>query len=108
MAAMRCERIAAWSDERSVGFGIGYSRLELPPGSGQCLSRPTACPWQPSGPGSARGQRACRAKPRTDLMPSFRLRYRLPDFCTAIGALIDEVDLRHAPMRLDVSDVHRE
>jgi hypothetical protein len=36
----------------------------------------------------------------------FRLAYSLPDFAAAVGALIDEVDLRHAPMRLDVSHMH--
>src|ERR1019366_1479804 len=30
------------------------------------------------------------------------------DLGAAVGALIDEVDLRHTPMGLDVSDVHRE
>ena len=39
-------------------------------------------------------------------MLSYRLRYRLPDFGAAVGALIDEVDLRHAPMGFDVSDEH--
>ena len=34
--------------------------------------------------------------------------YSLPDFAAAVGALIDEVDLGHAPMGLDVSDKHRE
>jgi hypothetical protein len=42
------------------------------------------------------------------LMSSFGLCYRLPDFGAAIGALIDEVDLRHAPMRFDVPDIHGE
>jgi hypothetical protein len=39
---------------------------------------------------------------------AFRLGDSVPDFGAAVGALIDEVDLCHAPMRLDVSDVHRE
>jgi hypothetical protein len=30
----------------------------------------------------------------------------MPDFGAAVGALIDEVDLGHAPMRFDVPDVH--
>src|SRR5882724_11972070 len=34
--------------------------------------------------------------------------YNLPDFTAAVGALIDEVDLCHAPMGLDVSDEHRQ
>jgi hypothetical protein len=38
----------------------------------------------------------------------FWFRDGLPDFGAAIGALVDKVDLRHAPMGLDVSDVHRE
>jgi hypothetical protein len=42
------------------------------------------------------------------LMPSFRLGDGVPDLGTAVGALIDEVDLRHAPMGLDVSNVHRQ
>jgi hypothetical protein len=37
----------------------------------------------------------------------FRLGHGLPDFSATVGALIDEVDLRHAPMRLDVSHIHR-
>ncbi len=41
-------------------------------------------------------------------MLSLWLRYRLPDFGAAVGALIDEVDLGHAPMGLDLPDVHRE
>jgi hypothetical protein len=41
-------------------------------------------------------------------MLSYRLRYRLPDFGAAVGALIDEVDLGHAPMGLNVSDKHRQ
>jgi hypothetical protein len=39
-------------------------------------------------------------------MPAFGLCDRLPDFAAAVGALIDEVDLRHAPMGFDVSDEH--
>ena len=38
---------------------------------------------------------------------SFWLRDRLPDFGAAVGALIDEVDLRYAPMGLNLPDVHR-
>ena len=34
--------------------------------------------------------------------------YSLPDFAAAVGALIDEIDLCHAPMGLDVSDEHRQ
>src|SRR5882724_535194 len=34
--------------------------------------------------------------------------YSLPDFAAAVGALIDEVDLCHAPMGLDLSDEHRQ
>jgi hypothetical protein len=41
-------------------------------------------------------------------MSAFGLGYSLPDLATAVGALIDEVDLRHAPMGLDVSDEHRQ
>src|SRR5712664_4073821 len=39
-------------------------------------------------------------------MSAFWLGYGLPDFAAAVGALIDEVDLGHAPMGLDVSDEH--
>src|SRR5580700_4019967 len=35
-----------------------------------------------------------------------RLSHGLPDFSAAIGALIDEVDLGHAPVRLDVAHIH--
>jgi hypothetical protein len=45
---------------------------------------------------------------KRDLVPSFRLDDGLPDFGAAVGALIDEVDLRHVPMRLDVPHMHRE
>ena len=41
------------------------------------------------------------------LVSSFRLCQCLLDFSAALGALVDEVDLRHAPMGLDVSYVHR-
>ena len=37
---------------------------------------------------------------------AFRLGHGLPDFGTAVGAFIDEVDGRKAPVRLDVSDIH--
>src|SRR6202043_2614285 len=37
----------------------------------------------------------------------FRLGDGLPDLGTAVGTFIDEVDLRHAPVRLDVSHIHR-
>jgi hypothetical protein len=42
------------------------------------------------------------------LMPSFRLGDRVPDLGATVGALIDEIDLRQAPMGLDVSDIHRQ
>jgi hypothetical protein len=42
------------------------------------------------------------------LMPSFRLGDRVPDLGAAVGTLIDEVDLRQAPMGLDVSHIHRQ
>jgi hypothetical protein len=55
------------------------------------------------------------ASPRDDvrLVPNtsvsvFRLAYSQPDFAAAVGARIDELDLRHAPMRLDVSHIHRQ
>jgi hypothetical protein len=41
-------------------------------------------------------------------MSAFWLGYGLSDFDAAVGALIDEVDLCHAPMGLDVSDKHRQ
>jgi hypothetical protein len=41
------------------------------------------------------------------LVSSFQLCYGLPDFSAAVRALVDKVDLRHAPMGLDVSYVHR-
>jgi hypothetical protein len=40
-------------------------------------------------------------------MPRFRLHNGLADFRAAVGAFISEVDLRHAPMRLDVAHIHR-
>src|SRR3954469_2256333 len=39
-------------------------------------------------------------------MPPFRPGDGLPDFGAAVGALIDKVDLRHAPMGLDLPDKH--
>src|SRR5260370_19885731 len=42
-----------------------------------------------------------------DLVPQHRLGHCLSDFHAAVGAFIGEVDLRHAPMRFDVLDVHR-
>jgi hypothetical protein len=41
-------------------------------------------------------------------MSAFGFGYSLPYFAAAVGALIDEVDLCHAPMGLDVSDKHRQ
>jgi hypothetical protein len=40
-------------------------------------------------------------------MLPFRLGYGLPDFGAAVGALIDEIDLRQAPMRFYFSHKHR-
>jgi hypothetical protein len=40
-------------------------------------------------------------------VPPFRLGHGLPDFGAAVGTLENEVDFRHAPMRLDVPDKHR-
>ena len=42
-----------------------------------------------------------------ELMPRLRLHDRLPDFGAAVGAFVGEVDLRHAPVRLDVAHIHR-
>src|SRR6478735_3875700 len=42
-----------------------------------------------------------------ELVLQLRLDHRLSDLRTAVGAFIGEVDLRHAPMRCDVPDVHR-
>jgi len=114
---MRCGGIAALGDERAVGFGMGHSgirryRPESTRGSGARASRRPVL-WESAVLELRRcfrrliGTRAM-GLPRRQLMSSLRLCYRLPDFRTAIGALIDEVDLRHAPMRLDISNVHRE
>jgi len=40
-------------------------------------------------------------------MPRLRFHHGLPDFRAAVGAFIGEVDFRHAPVRLDVANVHR-
>jgi hypothetical protein len=40
------------------------------------------------------------------LMRPFRLDDSLSDFSAAIEALIDEVDLGHAPVRFDVPHIH--
>lgn len=42
------------------------------------------------------------------LVPLLRPCDGLPDFGAAFGALIDEVDARHAPMGLDLPDKHRQ
>jgi hypothetical protein len=42
------------------------------------------------------------------LMPRLRPCNGLPDFGAAIRALIDKVDFRHAPMRLNVPHIHRQ
>src|SRR5260370_19551066 len=47
------------------------------------------------------------ARGAASLVPQLRLGHGLPDFRAAVGAFIGEVDLRHAPMRFDVLDVHR-
>jgi hypothetical protein len=39
-------------------------------------------------------------------VPRLRLPHRVPDLGAAVGAFIDEVDLRHAPMWLDVPNKH--
>jgi hypothetical protein len=39
---------------------------------------------------------------------SLRLGHGLSDFGAAVGTLEDEVDFRHAPMRLDLPDIHGE
>src|SRR5437899_1447065 len=40
------------------------------------------------------------------LVPQFRLHDGLANLGAAVGAFIGEVDLRHAPMRLDVAHIH--
>ena len=53
-------------------------------------------------------RRSCPIRPtRLGLVSSFRLCYGLLDFSAAVRTLVDEVNLRHAPMGLDVSYVHR-
>ena len=49
-----------------------------------------------------------RARRRGNLVQQFRLGHRLPDLRAAVGAFKSEVDLRHAPMRCDIPDVHRQ
>src|SRR6266849_2777969 len=39
-------------------------------------------------------------------VPRLRLPHGVPDLGAAVGAFINEVDLRHAPMRLDVPNKH--
>ena len=43
-----------------------------------------------------------------NLVQQIRLDHGLSHFLAAVGAFIGEVDLRHAPMRCDVLDVHRQ
>jgi hypothetical protein len=40
-------------------------------------------------------------------MRAFRLAYGMPDLGAAVRALIDQVDLGHAPVWLDLPDIHR-
>ena len=40
-------------------------------------------------------------------MPHFRLHHGPANLGAAVGAFISEIDLRHAPMRLDVAHIHR-
>ena len=49
-----------------------------------------------------------RARRRGNLVQQLRLGHRLPDLRAAVGAFKGEVDLRHAPMRCDILDVHRQ
>jgi hypothetical protein len=49
-----------------------------------------------------------RTGERQNPVRRFRLGHRVPDLRAAVGAFIGEVDLRHAPMRCDVLDVHRQ
>jgi hypothetical protein len=53
-----------------------------------------------------RKARAATLAPAWVLMPSFRLGDGVPDLGTAVGAFIDEIDLRQPPMGFDVSNVH--
>ena len=46
------------------------------------------------------------ALPFPKLMPDFRLYDGSANFGAAVRAFIGEVDLRHAPMRLDVTQIH--
>ena len=43
----------------------------------------------------------------SQLMPHVRLHDGLANLGAAVGAFIGEIDLRHAPMRLDVAHKHR-
>src|SRR5262245_42285174 len=53
----------------------------------------------------ARRKRAL-AHPTKLLMPHFRLYDGSANFSAAVRAFIGEVDFRHAPMRLDVAQIH--
>ena len=56
--------------------------------------------WRPAG-------LAGRVQTELGLVLLFGLDHRLSDFSATVSALVGEVDLRHAPMGLDVSYVHR-
>jgi hypothetical protein len=86
------------------------------PGSPCPASRSRSSGLRRAGPGrwqsstdEARRQSALprRSAEAKTLVPSLRLANGLPDLGAAVRALIDEVDCRHAPMRLDLPDVHR-
>src|SRR5687768_8979754 len=61
-------------------------------------------------PSRRNGIAICVSSPignEASLMLQLRLHDRLPNFGAAVGAFKGEVDLRHAPMRLDVPYKHR-
>ena len=65
---------------------------------GAAEARPS---WRPAGPAGG-------VQTELGLMLPFGLDHCLSDFSATVRALVGEVDLRHAPMGLDVSNVHRE
>src|SRR6266480_7927532 len=51
-------------------------------------------------------RRSCPIRQTNLGLVSFRLCHGLLDFSAALRALVDEVDLRHAPMGFNIANVH--
>ena len=87
---------------RKGAAGLCASTIEL-----RRMSKGDPAPCPPTAQPS-NGRARCASPTLRNLVQEFRLCQCLPDLRATVGAFIDEVDLRHAPMRCDVPDVHRQ